>query len=134
MFTDQNLTLMTDLYQLTMMQGYYHYGKKDRTVVFDLFYRDNPFSAAFSIVAAELRRTHAQKLHTSLQTSLSDSVQIKPPPIVGLRGVKAQLSNFIEGRNEIHLMKETGDWHAKSHTVRLLTLYFQIDTRHHTVL
>ena len=51
MFTDQNLTLMTDLYQLTMMQGYYHYGKKDRTVVFDLFYRDNPFSAAFSIVA-----------------------------------------------------------------------------------
>ena len=51
MFTDQNLTLMTDLYQLTMMQGYYHYGKKDRTVVFDLFYCENPFSAAFSIVA-----------------------------------------------------------------------------------
>ncbi len=66
MFTDQNLTLMTDLYQLTMMQGYYHYGKKDRTVVFDLFYRDNPFSAAFSIVAGlDQAIEYIQNLHFS---------------------------------------------------------------------
>ena len=51
MFTDQNMTLLTDLYQLTMMQGYYKYGKKDKTAVFDLFFRENPFHAAFSVTA-----------------------------------------------------------------------------------
>ena len=29
MFTDHNLTMLTDLYQLTMMQGYYKYGTTD---------------------------------------------------------------------------------------------------------
>ena len=30
MYTDHNLTMLTDLYQLTMMQGYYKYGKQIR--------------------------------------------------------------------------------------------------------
>ena len=47
----QNLTLMTDLYQLTMMQGYYAYNKTDQVAVFDLFFRENPFHAAFSVAA-----------------------------------------------------------------------------------
>ena len=33
-----NLTMMTDLYELTMMQGYFLNGNND-TVVFDMFYR-----------------------------------------------------------------------------------------------
>lgn len=38
----KNLTLLTDLYELTMMQGYYD--KQDNpTVIFDVFYRSNPF-------------------------------------------------------------------------------------------
>ena len=36
-----NLTMMTDLYELTMMQGYFLNGSQD-TVVFDMFYRTNP--------------------------------------------------------------------------------------------
>ena len=35
-----NLTMMTDLYELTMMQGYFFEGNND-TVVFDVFYRKN---------------------------------------------------------------------------------------------
>ena len=35
--TAQNLTLLTDLYELTMMQGYYKKGQHE-TVVFDVFY------------------------------------------------------------------------------------------------
>jgi len=35
----RNLTLMTDLYQLTMMQGYFKSGLIERTAVFDLFFR-----------------------------------------------------------------------------------------------
>ena len=37
----QDLTLLTDLYELTMMQGYYKKGQHE-TVVFDVFYRHNP--------------------------------------------------------------------------------------------
>lgn len=35
------LTLLTDLYEMTMMQGYFKNNKNDR-VVFDAFYRSNP--------------------------------------------------------------------------------------------
>lgn len=46
-----DLTLLTDFYELTMMQGYYHHKDKDRTVVFDMFYRSNPSGSSFSIAA-----------------------------------------------------------------------------------
>ena len=39
--SDRNLTLLTDFYQLTMMNGYLKQGKKDEIVVFDLFFRQN---------------------------------------------------------------------------------------------
>ncbi|MCM1368116.1 MAG: nicotinate phosphoribosyltransferase [Roseburia sp.] len=35
----RNLTMMTDLYQLTMMNGYYSKGKADEICVFDVFFR-----------------------------------------------------------------------------------------------
>ena len=43
-----NLTMMTDLYELTMMQGYFEEGSQD-TVVFDVFYRSNPSGSAYAI-------------------------------------------------------------------------------------
>ena len=36
-----NMTLLTDLYEITMMQGYYKTGNQKK-VIFDLFYRENP--------------------------------------------------------------------------------------------
>lgn len=38
---DRNLTLLTDLYQLTMMNGYFKEANKEETAVFDLFFRQN---------------------------------------------------------------------------------------------
>ena len=35
-----NLTLLTDLYELTMMQGYFK-NPTNQTVIFDMFYRTN---------------------------------------------------------------------------------------------
>ena len=46
----QNLTLLTDLYELTMMQGYYNEQSND-TVVFDAFYRKNPSGNGYAICA-----------------------------------------------------------------------------------
>lgn len=42
--------LLTDLYELTMMQGYHHYGLNPR-VVFDMFFRRQPFQGGFSVFA-----------------------------------------------------------------------------------
>ncbi len=38
---NRNLTLLTDLYQLTMMNGYLKQGRKEETAIFDLFFRQN---------------------------------------------------------------------------------------------
>ncbi|MBR1866868.1 MAG: nicotinate phosphoribosyltransferase [Lachnospiraceae bacterium] len=46
----QNLTLLTDLYELTMMQGYFN-EKSNDTVVFDAFYRKNPSGNGYAITA-----------------------------------------------------------------------------------
>ena len=44
------LTLLTDLYELTMMQGYFK-NHSNETVVFDAFYRKNPSGNGFAIAA-----------------------------------------------------------------------------------
>ncbi|HHT96800.1 MAG TPA: nicotinate phosphoribosyltransferase [Clostridiales bacterium] len=46
----QNLTLLTDFYELTMMQGYFVNNKNDN-VIFDFFYRENPCGAGYAIFA-----------------------------------------------------------------------------------
>ena len=45
-----NMTLLTDLYELTMMQGYFN-NKTNEKVVFDVFYRKNPSGSAYAICA-----------------------------------------------------------------------------------
>ncbi|QUH19203.1 nicotinate phosphoribosyltransferase [Alkaliphilus sp. B6464] len=47
----RNLTLLTDLYQLTMMNGYFKNGVDKNTVVFDLFFRKNPCQNSYTIIA-----------------------------------------------------------------------------------
>lgn len=51
--SQNNLALLTDLYQLTMMQGYYLQQEDNKGIqaIFDLFYRSNPSGSAFSIAA-----------------------------------------------------------------------------------
>ena len=46
----QNLTLLTDFYELTMMQGYFKNNTND-TVIFDAFYRTNPSGSGYAIAA-----------------------------------------------------------------------------------
>ena len=46
--TAKNLTLLTDFYEITMMQGYYK-NEMNTRVVFDMFYRSNPSGNGFAI-------------------------------------------------------------------------------------
>lgn len=43
--------LATDLYQLTMAQGYLHAGLADRRAVFHLFFRRSPFQGGYAVAA-----------------------------------------------------------------------------------
>ena len=47
----RDLALLTDLYELTMMQGYFETGSYKKQVVFDLFYRKNPSGNGYAIAA-----------------------------------------------------------------------------------
>ena len=77
------LTLLTDLYEMTMMQGYFKNNKNDR-VVFDAFYRSNPSDGGLR----HLRRTGAgHYLHRG--TSVDDE------DIAYLRSLKIFDEDFL---------------------------------------
>lgn len=62
----RNLTLLTDLYELTMMQGYFKAKDANETVIFDAFYRSNPGNNGYSICAGlEQVIEYIKELHFS---------------------------------------------------------------------
>lgn len=64
----QNLTLLTDLYELTMMQGYFHNMDRNETVIFDAFYRSNPNGGGYAIAAGlEQLIQYIKELHFAPQ-------------------------------------------------------------------
>ena len=64
----QNLTLLTDFYELTMMQGYFKHKDQNKTVIFDAFFRVNPFGGGYSIMCGvEQLVKYLDELHFSSQ-------------------------------------------------------------------
>ncbi|MHA2203634.1 MAG: nicotinate phosphoribosyltransferase [Candidatus Hodarchaeales archaeon] len=49
MFYKKDRALFTDLYQLTMSQGYFDMDMKKHEATFDLFFRSNPFNGGYTI-------------------------------------------------------------------------------------
>lgn len=45
-----NLTMLTDLYQLTMMNGYLLEDKADEMMIFDMYFRKNPNDGGYTII------------------------------------------------------------------------------------
>ena len=43
--------MLTDLYQITMVYGYWKAGKQNDHAAFDLYFRKNPFHGEFTIFA-----------------------------------------------------------------------------------
>jgi len=60
----RNLTMLMDYYELTMANGYFEKGLKDKIVVFDMFYRRNPDNGGF-VVSAGLEQfiDYVQNMH-----------------------------------------------------------------------
>ena len=62
-----NLTLLTDFYELTMMQGYYK-NPTEQIVVFDAFYRTNPSGGGYAVCAGlEQIIEYVKSLHFSYE-------------------------------------------------------------------
>ena len=62
----RNLTMMTDLYELTMMYGYYKCGMRDKVAAFDMFYRSKTESTHYAIMAGvEQLLDYLDNLHFS---------------------------------------------------------------------
>jgi len=82
--SSRNLTLLTDLYELTMMQGYYK-EQASETVVFDMFYRKNPCDSGYSIAAG-------------LQQVIEyiENLYFSPEDISYLRGLAIFEESFLE--------------------------------------
>lgn len=59
-----NMTMLCDFYELTMGNGYFENGMKDRITYFDIFYRTNPDKGGFAIAAGlEQAIEYVQNLH-----------------------------------------------------------------------
>ena len=96
--SERNLTLLTDLYELTMMQGYFHAKDANETVIFDAFYRTNPDGNGFAIAAGlEQVVEYIENLHF-------DKEDIDYLRITGLFG-----EDFLE---YLSTFKFTGDIYA----------------------
>lgn len=92
-----NLTLLTDLYELTMMQGYFK-NPTDQIVVFDAFYRKNPCEGGYAIAAGlEQIIEYVRHLHFA------------PDDIDYLRSLNIFDTDFLEYLRGFHF---TGDIYA----------------------
>ena len=79
-----NLTMLCDFYELTMGNGYFEKGYKDRITYFDLFFRRCPDGGGFAIAAGlEQIVDYIQNLHFS------------PEDIEYLRGRKLFSEEFL---------------------------------------
>ena len=59
----RNLTLLTDLYEITMMNGYFYEGYKDRVAVFDVFFRQHDLITYSLAAGLEQAIEYVQNLH-----------------------------------------------------------------------
>ena len=73
-----NLTLLTDLYELTMMQGYFK-NPTDQIVVFDAFYRHNPCDGGYAVAAGlEQVIEYIRNLHFTSEMCIRDRAESLP--------------------------------------------------------
>jgi len=50
-FDKRNVSMVMDMYELTMSNGYFNKECQDTVVAFDVFYRNNPDNAGFAVFA-----------------------------------------------------------------------------------
>lgn len=80
-----NMTMLTDFYELTMANGYFEKGMKDRIAYFDLFFRKIPDEGGFVIFAGLEQIIHCL-----------DTLKFEEEDIVFLRNKKIFSEDFLD--------------------------------------
>lgn len=80
-----NLTMLTDFYELTMANGYFENGMKDKIACFDMFFRKVPDNGGFAIMAG------VEQLIEYLK-----NLRFEEDDILYLRGKKMFSETFLE--------------------------------------
>ena len=96
-------TLLTDLYQLTMMQGYFYAGLHEQEATFDLYFRRLPYQGGYAVWAGLepvldwLSGVRFQEEELDYLASLG---QFRPEFLAALRGWRfgCEVTAFPEGR------------------------------------
>ena len=91
----ENLTMLTDLYQLTMMQGYLVSGCRHKEAVFDVFFRTLPFKGGY-VLAAGLEQV----------VEYLENLTFSEENLAYLRSLNLFNEDFIEELRNFHF---TGD-------------------------
>lgn len=91
----ENLTMLTDLYQLTMMQGYLANGCRNKEAVFDVFFRKLPFKGGY-VLAAGLEQV----------VEYIENLTFGEEDLAYLRSLNLFKEDFIE---ELRTFRFTGD-------------------------
>ncbi|MDB5044692.1 MAG: nicotinate phosphoribosyltransferase [Deinococcus sp.] len=127
--------LLTDLYQLTMMQGYHHHGLHTHEAVFDLYFRRLPFEGGYAVWAGlePLLETLQDLRFTETDLAYLNTLNLFSPAFLdALRGWRfsGQIEAFREGRvvfaHEPLLTVTAPLWEAQLiETMLLNTLNFQ---------
>lgn len=94
----RNLSMMTDLYQLTMMYGYFRYGMGENIAVFDLFYRKAGEEVSH-VIAAGLEQA----------VSYVKELRFEPGDIDYLRSLSLFDEDFLD---YLKALRFTGDLYA----------------------
>ncbi|HWQ59386.1 MAG TPA: nicotinate phosphoribosyltransferase [Clostridia bacterium] len=95
----RNLTMMTDLYQLTMMYGYFRYGMTKNEAVFDLFFR-NRENSAYAVMAG-----------TESVIDYINNLRFEEEDLAYLRSLNLFDEEFL---NELRTLRFTGEIYGMS--------------------
>lgn len=94
----RNLTMMTDLYQLTMMYGYFKHGMTKNIAVFDLFFRSTSETSSYAVMAG-----------TASVIEYINNLRFTEDDITYLRSLNLFDEAFLK---ELHSLRFTGDLYA----------------------
>ena len=91
-----NLTMLCDFYELTMGNGYFQNGYKDRITYFDVFFRNVPDEGGFAIAAG------LEQIIDYIQ-----ELRFEPEDIEYLRGRNLFSEEFLEYLREFRFISST---------------------------
>lgn len=92
---NRNLTMMTDLYQLTMMCGYHRMGMAKNTAVFDLFFRKTKSNSSYAVMAG-----------TESLIEYINALHFSESDIEYLRSLNLFDESFLKVLSELHFTGE----------------------------